>query len=38
MSELLSDLNRDTLTDAIGVAAICIATITLLWLPGLLAA
>lgn len=38
MADLLSDLNRETLTDAIGVAALCIAMVTILWLPALLAA
>ena len=37
MRDILADLNRETLADAIGVAAICIATVTILWLPGLLA-
>ena len=37
MRDLLADLNRDALTDALGVAAICVATVTFLWLPGLLA-
>ncbi len=41
MSDLLADLNRDltreTVTDAIGVVAICVTMLTILWLPGLLA-
>ncbi len=38
MADLLSDLNRETLTDAIGMAAICVTMVTILWLPALLAA
>lgn len=37
LAELQEDLTRETLADAIGVAAICIAMVTILWLPGLLA-
>lgn len=38
MADLLSDLNRETLADAIGVAALAVTMITVLWLPALLGA
>lgn len=38
MSDLIAELNRDTLTDAVGVVALCVTMVTILWLPGLLAA
>ena len=37
MMKLLDELNGDTVTDTIGMAAICIATVVILWLPALLA-
>ena len=37
MAELIEDLNRDTVTDALGLGAICLAIIIIMWLPALLA-
>lgn len=37
MMKLLDEFNGDAVTDAIGMAAICIATVVILWLPALLA-
>lgn len=37
MAELLKDLNRDTVMDAVGLGAICLAMIIVMWLPALLA-
>lgn len=36
MSEILSDFDRSVIGDIIGVAAITITTIIVLWLPELL--